>query len=130
MDPVPCKRGLSFLPFYCTVYNDVNAPPPYYANAPAQKQAATNGAAYQTPHHYERPEDMQAGALPAKEQLPDGAMVDIIPPKEATNEKADAPVKFFHRRSQPNQYEVPEIHGAQRSATPEDEAELKWVDCF
>ena len=68
---------------------------------------------------------MQAGALPSKERLPDGAMVDIIPPKEATNEKADAPVKFFHRRSQPNQYEVPEIRGAQRSATPEDEAELK-----
>ena len=111
--------------FYSIVYNDVNAPPPYYETSPVRKPAATNGAAYETPHVYERPDGDQAGALPAKEKIPDNAVVDIIPPKEATNEKADAPVKFFHRRSPPNKYDVPEIPGAQRSATPEDEADLK-----
>ena len=71
------------------------------------------------------PDGDQAGALPAKEKIPDDAVVGIIPPKEATNVKADAPVKFVHRRAQPNNYHIPEIPGAQPSTTPEDEANLK-----
>ena len=103
----------------------MNAPPPYYETSPKHKPAATNGAAHETPHVHGMSDGDQAGDLPAKEKLPDGAVVDIIPPKEATNVKADAPVKLFHRRAQPNHYHVPEIPGAQPSATPEDEANLK-----
>ena len=110
-----------FFYLYSTVYNDVNAPPPYSETSPS----ATNGAAHETPHVHEMPDGGQAGALPAKEKIPDDAVVGIIPPKEATNVKADAPVKFVHRRAQPNNYHIPEIPGAQPSATPEDEGNLK-----
>jgi hypothetical protein len=109
-----------------TVYNDVHAPPPYYESSPVRKPAV-----YETPppHVYERPDEDQAGALPAKDKLPDDAVVDIIPPKEVALEKpvkADSPMKFFHKRGTiPNAYEVPDIPGAQRSATPEDEADMK-----
>ena len=120
--------GVLFVNHYnlFTVYNDVHAPPPYYESSPVHKPAV-----YETPppHVYERPDGDQAGALPAKDQLPDDAVVDIIPPKEVALEKpvkADSPMKFFHKRGTiPNAYEVPDIPGAQRSATPEDEADMK-----
>ena len=91
------------------MYNDVHAPPPYYDTP--------------TPVVSDTPHGQQAGALPAKEKLPDDAVVDIVPPKDVGYEKplqADAPKKFFHKRSTlPNEYQDP------RSITPDAEAELK-----
>ena len=92
-----------------TVYNDVHAPPPY-SQGPS-------------PHVYDTPEQQGAGALPAKEKLPDDAVVDVIPRKDVAYEKpvqADPPKKFFHKRNTlPNEYQQP------RSTTPDADAELK-----
>ena len=65
-----------------------------------------------------------AGALPTKEKMPDNAVVDIIPPKDAvgyeTPIQADPPKKFFHKRNTlPIDYQQP------RSTTPDGEADLK-----
>ena len=117
-------RMFYILNFSSIVYEDVNAPPPYSVNTPIP-QAGANSAGYETPHIYEMPDGDQAGALPAKENLPAGAVVDIVPPKYEAPTKADSPVKFFHKRSKPNSYEVPAGAEGGRSTTPDAEAELR-----
>ncbi|XP_028394968.1 LOW QUALITY PROTEIN: uncharacterized protein LOC114519101 [Dendronephthya gigantea] len=113
--------------FVNQVYNDVHAPPPsYYASSPVHQPT---GEVPPCPV-YETPDDDQAGALPVKEKLPEDAVVDIIPPKQVnvTNEKplkADSPVKFFHKRTNPNVYEVPDGSFSQPAADTEAELRLE-----
>ncbi|CAB4003739.1 Hypothetical predicted protein [Paramuricea clavata] len=115
------------------VYDDVHNPPPYYESSPVHKPAV-----YETrpPHVYEIPDEKHGDqAWPAKDKMPAGAVVYLIPSKDAAREKpveADFNMKFGHiKRSQPNayvvrDYEVPiNIPGVQRPANPHDESELK-----
>ncbi len=108
------------------MYNDVHDPPPYYQSSPVRKPAASGTPG---PPVYETPHQQQAEALPAKDKLPADAVVDVIPPKEVaydTPVKAEAPKRFFHKRNTiPHEYQEPSNVGAQRSTTPEAEADMK-----
>ena len=111
------------------MYDDVHDPPPYYESSPFHKPTI-----YETPspNFYEMPDEerREAGrALPAKNKLPaTNAVVCMIPSKDVAHEnpaKPDFTVKFAHKRTKSNVYEIPDIHGVQLSANPDGETELK-----
>ena len=98
--------------FVNQVYAEVNRPPPaYYATTP-------NGGSFPTAtqpktdaeHVYENP--AEAGALPVKEPLPVGGVVELIPPKQIDlpdekSAKDDFPVRLFQKRNSENVYTTP-----------------------
>ena len=110
-------------PFSFTAYNNVNTP--YYETTPIHTSAVIENVVCETPHIYEVPDGEENCPFSSEEKLPGYAVVDIGLQKDSMYKKTDASVKFTHRRSAPNKYEVSEIPGAQRSAPRDHAANMK-----
>lgn len=103
----------------------MNTAPPYYETTPVHQPAVLGNVAHETAHIYEVPDGEEDLPFPSIEKLPDYAVVDIGLPKDSMYKKTDVSVKFTHRRSVPNRYEVSELPEAQRSAPRDHETYMK-----
>ena len=98
--------------FYSTVYA---APSSHYEVSPIEKTGTVE--ANRNSHFYEMPVEEENPAFSNMDKLHDGAVVDIgLPNKSSYN--PNAPVRYTaHRRSQPNNYHIPNIPGVHRTAS-------------
>lgn len=102
-------KKLNLATFF-TVFNDINASPPsYYERSPVHH--TTNDEPVR-PHVYETPDDDQVDPLPAKERLPEDAVVYMIPEKQDKSLEAGS---FSKQTAVSNAYEEPDIRSLQRT---------------
>lgn len=84
--------------------------------SPIHNHTVTNSVTNENAHFYETPAG-ENFAFSTTKKAGEDAFVDIGLPNKSMHTMVNAPVRFTHRRSQPNMYHLREIPGVQRPST-------------